>query len=74
MANDNNILLFQYRMDADQSARRISQNWFKVEDPDFYEFEAHIFFDDAMELNDEEKWIPNQWVKTLVEVIDEAAR
>ncbi len=61
-------------MDADQSARRISQDWFGVEDPDYYEFEANVFFDDAMELNDDEKWIPNQWVKTLVEVMDEAAR
>ncbi len=61
-------------MDADQSARRIAQVTFKIEDPDFYEFEAHVFFDDAFELNDNDKWVPNQFVKTLVAVINEAAR
>ena len=61
-------------MDADQSARRIAQVTFKIEDPDYYEFEAHIFFDDAMELNENDKWVPNQFVKMLVAVINEAAR
>ena len=61
-------------MDADQSARRIAQATFKIEDPDYYEFEAYVFFDDAMELSENDKWVPNQFVKTLVSVIDEAAR
>ncbi len=62
-------------MDADQSARRIAQNTFKIEDPDYYEFEGHIFFDDAMEFNkDKRNWVPNSYVKKLVSVINEAAR
>ena len=35
---------------------------------------AHIFFDDAMELNDDEEWVPNQFVKLMMSIIDEAAR
>ena len=62
------------RMDADQSARRIAQDTFNIKDPDYYEFEGHIFFDDAMDLNENDKWVPNQFVKTLVSVINEAAR
>ena len=68
-----NMFMF-HRMDADQSARRIAQATFKIEDPDYYEFEGHIFFDDAMDLNENDKWVPNQFVKTLVAVINEAAR
>ena len=29
-------------MDADQSARRIAQQYFGTEDPNFYEFEGNI--------------------------------
>ena len=35
---------------------------------------AHILFDDAMELNADKAWVPNQFVKSLISVIDEAAR
>ena len=35
---------------------------------------AHILFDDAMELNDDEEWVPNQFVKLMMSIIDEAAR
>ncbi len=62
------------RIDMDYSSRRIAQKIFKVIDPDFYEWETHILFDDAFELgdNDEEEQIVNQFVKMLVRVIDEA--
>ncbi len=58
-------------MDDDQSARRITREEFKITDPDYYEFEAHIFFDDAIDID---AHIPNQYVKTLVSVVEEAAR
>ena len=29
------------------SKRRLAQKYFGVNDPDFYEWETHIFFDDA---------------------------
>ncbi|CAI9724533.1 chitin synthase chs-1-like [Octopus vulgaris] len=40
---------------------------------DYYDFEAHIFFDDAMEINDFEDVCLNKYVKTLVTTIDKAA-
>lgn len=36
-------------MDEDQCARRNAQKYLKIIDPDYYEFEAHIFFDDAFD-------------------------
>ena len=35
---------------------------------------AHVFFDDATELNEDEEYVPNQFVKQFLEVIDEAGR
>lgn len=35
---------------------------------------AHVFFDDATELNEEEEYVPNPFVKQFLEVIDEAGR
>jgi chitin synthase len=31
-----------FRMDEDQSARRVAQTWLKVDDPDYYEFEGML--------------------------------
>ena len=39
-----------------------------------FKFPAHIFFDDCMELNDDEEWVPNQFVRLMMSIIDEAAR
>lgn len=63
------------RMDEDQSARRNAQKYLLVIDPDYYEFEVHIFFDDAFELsdNDDEQMQVNRFVKQLVEAINIAA-
>lgn len=63
------------RMDEDQSARRNAQKYLRIVDPDYYEFEVNIFFDDAFELCDEndEDMVVNRFVKQLVEVIDTAA-
>ncbi|XP_065323684.1 chitin synthase chs-2-like [Gordionus sp. m RMFG-2023] len=36
------------RMDIDQNNRRMRRNYMKVEDSDYYEFEANILFDDSM--------------------------
>ncbi|XP_064608019.1 chitin synthase chs-2-like isoform X3 [Liolophura sinensis] len=62
-----------FRMDIDQSARRNAQDYFNVQDPDYYEFEAHIFIDDAMGFNESDEWMPNMFVKQLVDVIERAA-
>ncbi len=44
-------------------------------DPDYYEYETHIFFDDAFELSDDndEEVVANRFVKLLVNIMDEAA-
>jgi len=62
-----------FNMDADQSARRLAQEYFAIRDPDYYEFEAHIFFDDAMEDSNEGERTFNKYVSTLVETVDRAA-
>ncbi|CAH0557892.1 unnamed protein product [Brassicogethes aeneus] len=63
------------RLDEDQSARRVAQKYLRVVDPDYYEFETHIFFDDAFEIsdhNDDDNQV-NRFVKLLIATIDEAA-
>ena len=63
-----------FRMDEDQSARRVAQKYLKVVDPDYYEFETHIYFDDAFELSDvSDDWNQvNQFVRDFVACVDEA--
>ncbi|XP_072936714.1 chitin synthase chs-2-like [Epargyreus clarus] len=64
-----------FRLDEDQSARRVAQKYLGIVDPDYYELEAHIFMDDAFEVSDHsaEDSQVNRFVKTLVETIDDAA-
>ena len=61
-------------MDADQATRRIAQEQFKIIDPDFYEFEANIFFDDIMDVDDYGNIVLNKFVKLFLTTLDEAAR
>ena len=61
------------RLDIDQSARRKAQEYFGIRDPDYYEYEGHIFFDDAMDENDNGEMEPNKFVQILVSVMDQAA-
>ncbi|XP_061384873.1 chitin synthase chs-2 isoform X2 [Danaus plexippus] len=63
------------RLDEDQCARRVAQKYLRVVDPDYYEFETHIYLDDAFEIsdhNDDDSQV-NRFVKLLVDTIDEAA-
>uniref|UniRef100_A0A336MER8 chitin synthase n=1 Tax=Culicoides sonorensis TaxID=179676 RepID=A0A336MER8_CULSO len=63
------------RMDEDQCARRVAQKYLRVVDPDYYEFETHIFFDDAFEISDhsDADIQTNRFVKLLIATMDEAA-
>ena len=61
------------RLDIDQSARRKAQEYFGIKDPDYYEYEGHIFFDDTMEENENGEMEPNKFVQILVSVMDQAA-
>ncbi|KAL4708136.1 hypothetical protein ACJJTC_009915 [Scirpophaga incertulas] len=64
-----------FRLDEDQSARRVAQKYWGIVDPDYYELEAHIFMDDAFEVSDHsiEDSQVNRFVKCLVETVDDAA-
>nr|QCI31493.1 chitin synthase [Grandidierella japonica] len=64
------------RLDEDQSARRITLKFLNIVDNDYYEFETHIFFDDAFEIKDQDndEHVVNGFVRLLVELIDEAAK
>ncbi|XP_026727307.1 chitin synthase chs-2-like [Trichoplusia ni] len=64
-----------FRLDEDQSARRVAQKYLGIVDPDYYELEVNIFMDDAFEVSDHstEDMQVNRFVKCLVETMDEAA-
>ena len=69
------ILYFLYRMDEDYVARNLARKMFKANDPDYYEWETHIFFDDAFEPDDSGKYsVANQFVKLLVKEMDEQGK
>ncbi|CAL1539833.1 unnamed protein product [Lymnaea stagnalis] len=69
------ILKSIIRLDNDQIARKHAQLYFNVQDPDYYEFEAHIFFDDAFDVHkfDDKEFKVNNYVKQLVSVVNVAA-
>ncbi|ESO85384.1 hypothetical protein LOTGIDRAFT_154879 [Lottia gigantea] len=60
-----------HRVDAEQCMRRTVEQ-LSGPDPDFFNYEAHIFFDDIMEQNDDEEWQVNDFVALLVECMEEA--
>ncbi|XP_023222883.1 uncharacterized protein LOC111624303 isoform X2 [Centruroides sculpturatus] len=69
------LLKSLFRMDEDQCARRNAIKFLQVRDVDYYEFEAHIFFDDAFEESEENEdyMVINQFVRLLIREIDNAA-
>lgn len=64
------------RLDEDQAARRHvgelleATRGQKLKDPDYYEFEAHIMFDDAFTFNDQDDATINSFVIQLVETVN----
>ncbi|KAL8576680.1 hypothetical protein ACOMHN_025155 [Nucella lapillus] len=71
----NQVLKSLFRLDLDQCTRKHAYVFFDVVDPDYYEFEAHFFFDDAFEPHDDEEfeYRTNDFVKQFVRLIDKAA-
>ncbi|KAK3106192.1 hypothetical protein FSP39_014652 [Pinctada imbricata] len=68
------ILKSLYRMDKDQFMRRQAYEMSgNVQDTEYYEFEVHILFDDAFEINDDEEMVPNDFVKMFCSLQVEAA-
>ncbi|KAK7482474.1 hypothetical protein BaRGS_00026291, partial [Batillaria attramentaria] len=66
------LLKSLHRLDWEQFMRQKAEEIAGTEDPDFFNYEAHVFFDDAMTLDDDEEFIPNSYVTLLVEVMEEA--
>ncbi|ESO98138.1 hypothetical protein LOTGIDRAFT_143023 [Lottia gigantea] len=70
-----NMLKSIFRLDSDQSARKLAQQFFDLTDPDYYEFQGHIFFDDAFQSHsdDDYDYMVNDFVKQLVRTMQKAA-
>ena len=63
-----------FRVDLDYVTRSVAQKKFGVIDPDYYEWETHILFDDSMDKKNPERQLEvNQFVKLLVETMHEEA-
>lgn len=64
-----------YRTDEDQCIRKHAQFLLGRRDPDYYEFEAHIFFDDAFEGHTEEEYDfkVNEYVRLLMKTVPVSA-
>ncbi|XP_065940998.1 chitin synthase chs-2 isoform X2 [Magallana gigas] len=70
------ILKSLFRMDKDQFMRKQAYamaGYKNMQEIEYYEFEAHILFDDAFELNDDEEMVPNSFVKLYASLMNEAA-
>ena len=64
-----------FRIDEDYSARYLAKKILGTNDPDFYKWETHIFFDDAMEPDDSgRQFVVNSFVRLLVRMVDEQGK
>lgn len=63
------------RLDEDQCAHRIVREYLQYNMPNYYEFETHIFFDDAFIRTSQDDPDPNvnQYVLDLIDSVSEAA-
>ncbi|XP_062596974.1 uncharacterized protein LOC134258441 [Saccostrea cucullata] len=69
------LLKSLFRLDYVHCASKLAQEKFRIHDPDFYDLELHIIFDDAFELDDTvDKWVPNMFVRQLIDCMEDAAR
>ncbi|KAK3099019.1 hypothetical protein FSP39_025327 [Pinctada imbricata] len=69
------LLKSLFRLDYVHCASKLAQEKFRINDPDFFNLELHVIFDDAFELDEKvDKYIPNSFVKQLVECMEDAAR
>ncbi|KAL1490875.1 hypothetical protein ABEB36_011558 [Hypothenemus hampei] len=69
------FLMSIFRMDEDQAAHRVVKQYLQLTNLSYYEWETHIFFDDAFwrESEDDNDPILNDYVQTLIETIGVAA-
>ncbi|XP_057376079.1 chitin synthase chs-2-like [Daphnia carinata] len=67
------ILKSIFRLDKDQSERRVNRDCSKVIDPHLYHYETHIFFDDAFESGTTDSAtsrVVNQFVNEFIAMVD----
>lgn len=69
------LLKSLFRLDYVHCASKLAQEKFRIHDPDFYDLELHVIFDDAFELDDTvDKWVPNMFVRQYIDCMEDAAR
>lgn len=69
------LLKSLFRLDYVHCASKLAQEKFRIHDPDFYDLELHVIFDDAFELDEKvDKWVPNMFVRQLIDCMEDAAR
>ncbi|GBM44934.1 Chitin synthase chs-2 [Araneus ventricosus] len=63
------------RMDVHQCSQKTMQDGFEIRNPDYYEIETHILFDDAFVVSDDDddKMTINSFVKDFIVAVDTAA-
>jgi len=66
-------------LDEDQATKRNSNKILNEfgggsTHPDYYDFEVHIMFDDAMKLSQKNDWALNEFVINFVKTVNTAAR
>ncbi|VDI08056.1 Hypothetical predicted protein [Mytilus galloprovincialis] len=67
------LLKSLFRLDFHRSKYKLAEKMFKV-DVDYFEHEIHLIFDDAFETDKKSRQrLPNEWVKQLVECMEEAS-
>ena len=71
LASFGSVIVLFCRLDRDQGARRSNA----PNDDDYYNFQVHVLFDDAMERTNDGKEIKtNKWVHQLCDLIPLAAK
>ncbi|XP_021346055.1 uncharacterized protein LOC110445656 [Mizuhopecten yessoensis] len=69
------LLKSLFRLDYVHCASRLAQEKFRIRDPDYFDLEMHIIFDDSFELDETvDKYVPNMFVRQLVDCMEDAAR
>ncbi|KAH9515260.1 hypothetical protein Btru_014017 [Bulinus truncatus] len=69
------LLKSLFRLDYSHCASKLAQAKFNIRDPDYFDMEIHIIFDDAFDIDlDANKFVPNNFVKQFIDCMEDAAR
>ncbi|CAG5133456.1 unnamed protein product [Candidula unifasciata] len=68
------LLKSLFRLDYGHCASKLAQARFNIRDPDYFDMEIHIIFDDAFELDVvHNKFVPNIFVRQFIGCMEDAA-